>query len=386
MTTRPARPASRPTRIFHVITGINTGGAEMALCRLLESTRGEDAESSVVVLGGEGSLSARVSASGAKISHLGMTSYRGAPRVVPVLRRLILHAAPDVVHGWMYHANLAVTASTTLSGIPTVWGIRHSLHDLSKDKRATRLVIRLGAQLSRFPKAILYNSRVSASQHEEMGYCRPKTLVIPNGFDTKEFRPDEGRRESIRRELGIGERDLTVGMIARTHPVKDHATFLRAAATLAQSVPDVVFVLVGDGACRENQDLAELIEHLGLQRTVRLCGRRDDIPAVNAALDIACSSSAGEAFPNAIAEAMACGVPCVSTNVGEAAAIIGDFGRLVPPKDPEAFGAALASLAQIGASGLKVMGRSARLRIVDNYSMARMADRHVELYRSLGKR
>jgi glycosyltransferase involved in cell wall biosynthesis len=369
-----------------VITGINTGGAETALCRLLESTGGQDAENSVVVLGGEGTLSARVRASGAKISHLGMTSYRAAPGAVPVLRRMIRHAAPDVVHGWMYHANLAVTAATALSGIPTVWGIRHSLHDLSRDKRATRLVIRLGARLSRFPRAILYNSRVSASQHEEIGYCRRNTLVIPNGFDTEEFRPDEGRRESIRRELEIGERDLAIGMIARTHPVKDHATFLRAAAILAQSVPEVVFVLVGDGACRENKDLAELIERLGLQRTVRLCGRRDDIPAVNAALDIACSSSAGEAFPNAIAEAMACGVPCVSTNVGEAAAIIGDFGRLVPPKDPEAFAAALASLAQMDASGLKAMGRNARLRIVDNYSMARMADRHVELYRSLGKR
>jgi glycosyltransferase involved in cell wall biosynthesis len=370
-------------RICHVITGIQTGGAETALCRLLESTVDQGVDHSVFVLGNEGALSPRVRSTGARLFCLGMTSYQDALPALMALRRQIRGVAPDVLQGWMYHANLASTAISVMGRLPVVWGVRHSLHDLSADKPATRAVIRLGAHLSWSPRAIVYNSAIGAAQHEAIGYVRSKSVVIHNGFDTSDFRPDDARRARIRHELDLSEFDIAIGLVARVHPVKDHRSFLRAAAIVARTVPKAIFVLVGEGACAENHDLCALVASLQLQDKIRLCGRRSDVAAVNAALDIACSSSSAEAFPNAIAEAMACAVPCVATDVGDVKEIIGQTGVPVPPRDPVALAEGIRRLAALGREERRKLGQLARHRIVERYSLKSMARKHVELYRSL---
>ena len=367
-------------RVAHVITGLNTGGAEAVLCRLLESLRPPQFTHSVIVLGRQGTLSARV-AKHAEIQHLGMRATLSLPRDLWRLRRLLQAGMPDVIHAWMHHANLMATLAALGTGIPVLWGIRQSLYDLHREKRATRLVIRANRTLSRRPAWIVYNSSTGAMQHEAFGFGSARRLIIPNGFDVVQFHADVGERVRVRAELSIAPGNLVIGLIARWHPMKDHANFLHAAALLSRSYPRAVFVLVGDGLDCKNAEVTSLIHSLGLDNKVRLCGRRVDIAAVNAALDIASSSSSwGEGFPNAIGEAMACGVSCVATDVGDVREIIGDTGIVVPPRDPAALCAGWARLAGMGQAERHKLGLRARQRIVERYSLASMADQYASLY------
>lgn len=367
----------------HVITGLDTGGAETSLCRLLETLRSPEFTHAVIALGSPSTLSSRI-AQVAELHHLDMRAGQLMPGDLLRLRSLIRRAQPDLVHGWMYHANLMASAAVAGLRRPLLWGIRQALYDLTREKRTTRLAIRAGAMLSFLPNRVLYNSAVSARQHESMGYAAHKSLVIPNGFDTAAFAPDDRARSLIRAELGLQQDALVIGLVARVHPMKDHANFLRAAALFAATCPQARFLLVGDGADAGNPALSDLIGELDLQDRVGLCGRRTDIAAITAALDIASSSSSwGEAFPNIIGEAMACGVPCVATDVGDVPQIIGDTGVVVPPRNAVALAAGWAQLASLDAPARRALGLRARQRITGHYSLQQVSRQYADLYTSL---
>lgn len=367
-------------RVCHVITGLEVGGAEWALCGLLEAL--SEPDNTVVALRGESALSARV-ADLAPLSHLDMNPGRATPGDVLRLRKILRRNQPDVIHAWMYHANLATSLAMTGLRTPVIWGIHHSLSDLASEKCKTRVVIRANAWLSRSPTRIRYVSALAAKQHSQFGFSTRRALVIPNGYDTDKLKPDPAGRARVRRELGIDPAALVIGMIARVHPTKDHGNFLEAAARFLPERPDTVFVLVGEGASDDNPPLLTSIERLGLRPHVRLCGKRADIAELNAAFDIATLSSRGEAFPNAIAEAMACGTPCVATDVGDAALIIGKTGVVVPPRDASALSQGWAQLADLSSSERQVLGARARERIVECFARQAIAHRFVELYQEL---
>ena len=370
-------------KICHVITGLGTGGAQAALYRLVQTLRPPEFEHVVIALGAAGSMSAMF-AGAAEFHHLGMHPARLLPHEVLRLRRMLRACRHDVIQSWMYHANLLTAMAGWGESAPVVWNIRHSLHALSYEKRATRWVIRAGAQLSRRPVRIIFNAAVSRAQHVAFGYDGARSVVIPNGFDTAEFAPCAAERARVRAELDIPADALTVGLVARVHPMKDHATFLQAAKRFGEMHPRSVFVLVGEGADAANRELGALIDRLDLRDRVRLCGRRSDIAAIDNALDIAASSSAwGEAFPNATAEAMACGVPCVVTDVGDAPAIVDDTGAVVPPRDPVALGDAWARLAALGAEARRALGQRARARVIQHYAIDAGARQYANLYQAI---
>jgi len=367
-------------RVCHVITGLEVGGAEWALCGLLEAL--SEPDNTVVALRGESALSARV-ADLAPLSHLDMDPGRATPGDVLRLRSVLRRNQPDVIHAWMYHANLATSLAMTGLRTPVIWGIHHSLSDLASEKRKTRAVIRANAWLSRSPTRIRYVSALAAKQHSQFGFSTRRALVIPNGYDTDRLKPDPDARARVRRELGIDPATLVIGMIARVHPTKDHENFLEAAAHFLPEHPGTVFVLVGGGASGDNPPLLAAIDRLGLRPHVRLCGKRTDIPALDAAFDIATLSSRGEAFPNAVAEAMACGTPCVATDVGDAALIIGETGAVVPPRDAPALSQGWARLAALSAPERRALGLRARERVVECFARRAIAHRFVDLYREL---
>lgn len=370
-------------KICHVITGLGTGGAQAALYRLVQTLRPPDFEHVVIALCAEDSMSARFAES-AELHHLGMHPGRLLPHEVLRLRRMLRNNRYDVIQSWMYHANLMAAMAGWGDAAPVVWNIRHSLHALSHEKRATRWVIRAGARLSRRPARIIFNAAVSRAQHVAFGYDEARSVVIPNGFDTVEFAPRVAERARMRAELDIPDDALAIGLVARVHPMKDHATFLHAAKRLGETHARSIFVLVGEGADNTNQELGALIDQLGLRDRIRLCGRRSDIAAIDNALDIAASSSAwGEAFPNATAEAMACGVPCVVTDVGDAPAIVDDTGAVVPPCDPVALGDACATLAALGAEARRALGQRARARVIQHYAIDAGARRYADLYQDI---
>ena len=372
-------------RLAHVITGLNTGGAETALHRLLKSLPRPSFQNTVVALGPEGALSSHIRAL-AELHHLGMRAGRMMPADLLKLRRLLRRAQPDVIQGWMYHANFMATLAGIGLGVPVVWGIRQSLYAIGHEKRSTRWVIRLCAQSSHRPARIVYNSAVSRTQHTNFGFHDARAVVIPNGFDTKVFTPDAHVRSQIRTEFRVPLEALAIGLIARVHPMKDHANFLRAAANFGADNPNAVFMLVGDGTDEANSQLSRLVDELQLRDRVRFCGRRTDVAAMNNALDIASSSSSwGEAFPNAIGEAMACSTPCVATDVGDVRDIIGETGVVVPPRDPIALSEGWGRLAALSMESRRELGRRARQRIIDRYSLATNAHQYAELYCGLAQ-
>jgi glycosyltransferase involved in cell wall biosynthesis len=377
--TRPTIPIA----VQHVITGLSTGGAEMMLLKLV-SGGPPNVSYSVVSLADSGTIGPAISALGVPVYALGMSRATPDPLKLLALMRRTRQVHPDLIQGWMYHGNLmaTLTAVAARGPVPVLWNIRQTVYDLARERRATALVIRLGALLSARPAAIIYNSVTSAQQHEALGYRREKRVILPNGFDCEMFRPDQEARGSFRRELGVPHDSLLVGLIARYHPMKDHAAFLRAAAIIRRSHPKVRFVLAGSGVSREEPALLNAIQREGLEGGVFLLGERKDTARINAALDVACSSSAwGEGFSNSIGEAMACAVPCVVTDIGDSSFLVGSTGTSVPAGDYEAFAKAVQELLQAGPERRSAMGQSARQRIETEFSLPSVVSRYQELYR-----
>jgi glycosyltransferase involved in cell wall biosynthesis len=369
-------------RIMHVITDLYAGGCEMMLLKLLSATNA-NMDQVVVSLGDTGTLGPRISELGIPVHALGVRRSRNPVRLLSIVS-LVRRVKPHLIVGWMYHGNLAASlAAVAARGhVPVFWNIQQSLYDISSERRSTAALIRLGGPLSGQPASIIYNTRVGAQQHEAFGYCGTNRIVIPTGFDCLQFRPDAEARRQVRAELGLPENAVVVGLIARYHPMKDHAGFLKAAGLVAQSHPEVRFLLAGIRITPSEPDFQNLLREHKLEDRVLLLGERKDMPRIAASLDIACSASAwGEGFSNAVGEAMACGVPCVVTDVGDSAYLVADTGLAVPPRQPEAFAKALSQLVAGGPSYRRQLGQAARQRIEREFSLASVAGSYEELYR-----
>jgi glycosyltransferase involved in cell wall biosynthesis len=209
-------------------------------------------------------------------------------------------------------------------------------------------------------------------------------LVIPNGFDLDTFRPDGDARATLRKELRVAESDVLIGLIARFDSQKDHRTFVRAAGLLGEpAYRNVHFLMCGEDVDSGNQALEGWIAEAGISGRCHLLGLRHDVPRINAALDVAVSSSVGEGFSNTIGEAMACGVPCVATDTGDARTLIGDTGRVVSVGDPPSLTHALGALVDLGTDERRKLGIAARQRIAERFSLPVIAARYEALYRDL---
>jgi glycosyltransferase involved in cell wall biosynthesis len=374
-------------RVMHVITGLSTGGAETMLLKLL-SAASVSMEHVVVSLGDAGTIGPRIAALGVPVHCLGLR--RNAPNPFRVLSMLALtrRIAPELIQGWMYHGNLMASMAASAphrrapgKKPPVLWNIRQTVYDLRHERWLTAKFIRLGARLSARPAAIIYNIQTSATQHEELDYRAEKRVIIPNGFDCQALRPDEAARKAVRAELGVSDDIVLVGLVARYHPMKDHAGFLRAASVVAQSHPQAKFVLAGTGVRSRQSELAEAVRQNGLQDRTILLGERSDIPRLNNAFDIACSASAwGEGFSNSIGEAMACGIPCAVTDVGDSAYIVGNTGLVALPREPHALANAIARLIDLGWAERQQLGAKARKRIETDFSLPEIVRRYESLY------
>lgn len=375
----------RPWRVLHVISGLPTGGAENTLLKLLSTMDRAEFEPVVLSLRDHGTMGSRIEEQGIRVLDLDIRGSLPTLNAIWRLRKIMNQVRPEIIQGWMYHGNIAswLAGHMMPGNVPVVWSIHHTIHDLKEEKPTTGLAIRLGARLSSTPCRIIYVATVSARLHERFGYNPSRTVVLPNGFDCDQFRPSTEARAGLRREIGVAEETTLVGMVARHHPVKDHANFLRAAGMLAAQRTRVEFVLVGKGLDPGNGNILQAIGRQGPGLRVHLLGERHDIPYITAGLDIATSSSCSEAFPIVVGEAMACGIPCVVTDVGESSAIVGDTGIVVPPKDSAALAAGWMKLLDLGQEQRVRLGASARQRVVKHYSIASIARQYESMYREM---
>ncbi|TGO02909.1 hypothetical protein PN36_16425 [Candidatus Thiomargarita nelsonii] len=367
-------------RVLHIITNLTMGGAEMMLYKLLQTTNRDRFEFVVISLSGEGTFGELFKKAGVSLHSLGMKAGKPSVKAVWRLRHLIRSIKPDLIQGWLPHGNIAASLSRVFLGkqVPILWNIRHALYNVQHYKKSTVKIIKIGAMPSKRTAKIIYNSRISAQQHQAIGYAANKTVIIPNGFDTQQFQPSQAAREKLRNTLQIPENTFLIGLIARYHPDKDHANFFKAAARLTKAHENVQFVLAGRDVELSNPVIAELVQQQKLAGRVHLLGDRRDISDLTAALDIATSSSYTESFPNTVGEAMACGVPCVVTDVGDSAWLVSETGKVVPPRDSEALAQAWMTL--MGTEQRKHLGEAARQRVMDNFSLTTITRQYEQLY------
>jgi glycosyltransferase involved in cell wall biosynthesis len=369
-------------RVLQIISSLSTGGAETMLRNVLSQWNVGDIESMVVSLTTSAPIGPQIERLGVPVLALGGRHGLLTPRQVRSVASAAASWQPDLIHSWMYHANLVAYGLASISsrrGQAIVTSVRGALNAPDKQKPMLRVVRRLDAMLSGGSDAIVFNSAVSARQHVETGYCPRRISVIPNGFDVGRFAPSPAARSEIRESLGCGDQPL-VGLIGRFDVLKGQRLFLEAARLVASRHEQCRFLLAGRGCDSANTLLLGWMTELGLEGRVYLLGERGDVPAIDSSLDVVVSASLSESFPNAIGEAMACGVPAVVTDVGDCAELVGNAGRVVPARDANALAEAIVDVLSGGSSRRADLGRRARARIVERYALEAVASRYAALY------
>lgn len=359
--------------IFHVISGLNDGGAEAVLYRLCSGDKA--VKYYVISLMDEGKYGSLLRAAGVQVSCLNMPRGQVTVRGLWQLWLLLRQVRPQAVQTWMYHADLIGGVIARLAGVKRVlWGIHHTTLDAEKSRRSTIWVARWCARISFWvPSTIICCAQKALEVHRELGYAAEKLRVIPNGYDLVRFRVDEDARVRLRTEWNMGNRWL-IGMVGRFDPLKDHENLLNALAIIKSNGVDFCCVLVGRDLDERNMQLTSWLAELNLTNEVKLLGQRTDIPDVMNALDVHVLSSSGEAFPNVVAEAMACGTPVVTTNVGDAALIVSETGWVVPPRNPGVLADALlqAHTAMHDEAAWQARCTAVRRRVETHFSLERM--------------
>jgi glycosyltransferase involved in cell wall biosynthesis len=376
---------SPPLRISHIITGLGVGGAEAMLLKVLQTVDREQFPSHVISLSGDATLARDIRDGGIPVDVLDLPpSTSRALSAVWRVMRLLRAQRPDVVQTWLFHADLVGGIAAKCLRLPVVWNIQAGSLDASGTSRRTTQVVRACGLASRVvPRVIVSCSSAGVAVHKALGYA-DKFRVIPNGIDLTVFTPDAAARRHVRSDLGLAADVPVIGMVARFHPQKDHANFLDAAEDLIRTHPHVRFALCGLGLDPANQDLMALITSRHLDRHTHLIGLRRDIPRVMNAFDIHTLSSAfSEGFPNVLGEAMATGVPCVVTDVGDSALIVGETGISVAPRNPRALADGWRALLDLPPARFAALGAEARRQIATRFSLTASVAQYLQLYREV---
>lgn len=371
-------------KITFIITNLATGGAETMLLKLLQHIDRSRFQPTVISLVGMGEVGPCIAALGIPVHALGMR--RGGfpnPFLVFKLVGLLRKQQPDIVHTWMYHADLLGGIAARLSGCENViWCIRNSNLDPNMTSYSTLHVVNVCAYLSSvIPRKIISCSRRAKEVHLEKGYAKNKLHIIPNGFDLRRYKPDPASKVTLCSELNLNLNVLLVGLVARYDPQKNHLGFVAAAGLVAAKIPHVHFVLAGKEIDENNVALTNAIIKSGLADRFHLLGRREDVPSLMAAFDVlASSSSFGEAFPNVLGESMACKVPCVVTDVGDSAEIVGDTGLVVPSGDMVGLANGLVEILRLSPAKRAALGERARARVAENYEIGHVVRLYEAFY------
>jgi len=374
-------------KVVHVISGLNQGGAEAMLEKLVLTGRrmNPEIEQVVINLGKPGIVGSRLARAGIAVESLEVgLSLRSLARLPVLARRLRSGSVKPVIQTWLWHADLiGGLCARAVGNRRVVWNLRNSMPSHWATKRSSRTVARLCAWLSRrVPATIICNSTAALRAHVAIGYCADKCIVIPNGFDLRLFVNSARARSEVRARWGAEPRDVLVGMVARVDPLKDHATFLRAAAMLTERLPRVRFVLVGEGVTRDPRIRALLAETNQATRFI-LEERIDDVQKIMSALDVFCLASRSEGFPNVVGEAMACATPTVATDVGDVRSILRDDRLVAAAGDPESLANRIDYVLGLDQQERRALGLRLRCEIETQFDIEQVWIRYRELYVSI---
>jgi glycosyltransferase involved in cell wall biosynthesis len=373
---------SKKKQLLVIVSGLRAAGAELMLFRMIKHLDRRYFNVNVVSLTAEGDVGMMLTSQGIRVHALHID---GLIKLIVGFFRLIWlikKICPDVVQTWMYHADLMGGLASRIAGVTNIaWSIRNSSLSFDTTKISTYSVAKLCSVFSSWvPKVIINCSENALDYHVAFGYNRKKMVVVPNGFELDRFAPICGARNAIRSELCLSSERQIVGLIGRYHPIKNHAGFIRAAIKIASIDSSVDFLLAGEGVDTSNSELLRLIHGASLSNRFHLLGQRSDMPVIMSSLDVLVSASFGEAFPNVIGEAMACGVPCVATDVGDTAFIIGDTGKMVAVDDSESLATSVLEILALKLEDRKFLGLKARERITHNFDIKIISSAYQRYY------
>lgn len=364
------------TRVLFVSRALEVGGAER---QLVETVRGLAAQGVLVCVAlfyrGGGFATALDGLPGVTLICLEKTGRWDMIRVSRRLCRLAREFRPKTVWGFAQEPNLLALAAGRAAGSGVVWGIRRSTRHLPWRDLPALCSFFFAAAASRLANTVVYNSEAGRKAYTARGYSRTNAIVIHNGFDTKHFSPSSALREKTRGEWKVAPRDILIGIVGRLHPVKDHPRFIEAAALARLQNPSLRFVCVGPGSEPFRRELEALAERKGLGSNLFFVGELTNMPAAYNALDALVLCSKEEGFPNVIGEAMSCGIPCVTTDVGDASVLVGEAGITVKADSAAALADSICEMLSGGRVALAARGHAARQRILEHFSLAVMIDR-----------
>ena len=292
------------------------------------------------------------------------------------LYRVLKEINPVVLHGYLSTQNLlTILFKPFFPATRMFWGIRATKVDFSHYGWLAALLFKLECFFSRFADLIIVNSDAGYKYHLLQGFSEDKMVVINNGIDTNLFKANSKYRIKVRAEWQVLPNAIVIGLVGRLDPMKDHPTFLQAAALLSKNEQDIVFICVGNGEKNYTHKLHQLTAQLKIADKVKWVGSCTNMAEVYSAFDIVVSSSCeGEGFANVVSEAMACGVPCVVTDVGDSALIVGDIGLVIPPKNPQALASALQNFIDLSPPQRAESGFRGRVRIENNFGIQKLVE------------
>ena len=355
------------------------------LLKLISSINRQKYEPSVITLMDLGTIGPKIQSCAIPVYSIGAS--RGTFSISNFIKlfRLLHFLRPHIVHTWMYHADLLGGLAAKFVGCRNIiWGIRHSDLSFKHNKFSTIFVAKVCAMISRWvPSTIISCSETARQVHECFGYAKNKILVVPNGFAVDSFRPSVANYFSVRKELCLPSRTPLVGLVGRYHPLKNHLGFVQAASIIASVLPSVHFVLVGTDVDEDNSQLNQVIGSAKLESRFHLLGYRPDMPRLMSSFDVLASPSIGEGFSNSIGEAMASGVICVVTNVGDSGFIVGDTGFVVDDLDMSLFAQAVLSVFGLDPTSRQHLSSLTRNRILNLFDLPLVVAQYEGVYDTL---
>ena len=365
---------NKTPRVIHLITGLERGGAERFLYNLISNGLKGQFNNSVISLMGEGYYGKLLKKKRIPVFSLNMDRGQINFSAVKKLREILIDHKPDIIQGWMYHGNLAALLGYIMVNrkVKLSWTIRLSLEIYKRMKLTTRLAIKLGSYLSKIPDLIIYNSNRSLKQHRTIGYNKENDFSIPNGFDTKVWKPNKKIRLNLRNKLGLSNTAKVIGYVGRGDDQKDIPTLFKAFDRACKKHSNIFLITIG----------RNLKKYSTKNKNIIFLGQQSNVQDLMKTFDLLCLSSKAEGFPNVIGEAMSTGLPCVTTDVGDAKDIVGKTGWISPPNDPIALANCLNSALKNSHGQLEKYGKIARKKIISNFSIDDVKNQYISLYNS----
>lgn len=369
--------------VLHIIPTLDVGGAEVSLTNLIKLDD-EDISYSIVCIIKRGSLKA-VTNKDVTIYNLSLASVFSAPRVFLKLVFILRKIKPDIIHTWMYHANLLGIIAKLMGYNNIVWGIRTTDSIGLKASFSSRFIRKLNIIFSKWiPSHIVYVAHAAKLNHENNGYNRMSAFVIPNGFDTTKLNPISIHdAKYLKEKLGILDDEIIIGSVGRFSIEKDHQSFIAACGILLDKKVKFKVLLVGRELTNENQQLIGWIKTTGHIENFILCGEQSEIVPYYSIMDIFCLHSRNEGFPNVLGEAMAIGIPSVSTDVGDARKLVDGIGIIVPKEDPKLLANGLITMIEKTKEEKDNIRKASRDHIVKYYSLKNTIKCYQKLYREM---